>query len=121
MVDRGRRGMTRALAGAGLAWGSALLLRPRDVVAALCPEYPDSLLWVVRVLGVRLVVQHAVVLAAPEQPVVRVASAVDLVHAASMLPLLGSRRYRRAALISGGVAAAYAALAPVAAGAFGRR
>jgi hypothetical protein len=68
-------------------------------------------MWVVRVLGARLVVQHAVVLAAPESSVVRVASAVDLVHAASMLPLLALPRYRRAALISGGFAAAYAVLA----------
>jgi hypothetical protein len=72
-------------------------------------------------LGARLVAQHSVVLAAPEEPVVRVASAVDLVHATSMLPLLGSRRYRRASLISGGVAAVYAALAPVAAGGLRRR
>jgi hypothetical protein len=107
-----RHRLTRVLAGAGAAWGVALLARPRRVVAALCPEFPASRLWLVRVLGARLVAQHAVVLLAPEAPVVRVASAVDLAHAASMVPLLASARYRRAALISGGVAAVYAATAP---------
>jgi hypothetical protein len=102
---------TRVLAGAGAGWGLALLARPRAVVAALCPEYPESRLWVVRVLGARLLAQHAAVLIAPERPVVRAASAVELLHAASMLPLLGLPRYRRAALISGGIAAAYAGLA----------
>jgi hypothetical protein len=109
---RSRRALTRLLSGAGGAWGLTLLVRPRQLVAALCPEYPASRLWVVRVLGARLVAQHALVLVAPEAPVVRVATAVDAVHAASLVPLLASRRYRRAALISGGVAAAYAALAP---------
>ena len=110
------RTLTRALAGAGGLWGLALLARPRAVVRALCPELPGDRIWVVRVLGARLVVQHALVLSAPEPPVVRAAAAVDLLHAASMVPLLGSRRYRRAALISGGVAgacsAAYAAVTP---------
>jgi hypothetical protein len=104
--------LARLLSAAGGAWGLALLVRPRQVVAALCPEYPASRLWLVRVLGARWVAQHTLVLVAPEVPVVRVATAVDLLHAASMVPLLASTRYRRAALISGGVAAAYAALAP---------
>jgi hypothetical protein len=111
-TDGRRRLVTRLLAGAGWAWGLALLLRPRRVVGALCPELPSSRWWVVRVLGARLVAQHALVLAAPERPVVRAATAVDLLHAASMLPLVRSARYGRAARISGAVAAAYAALVP---------
>ena len=107
-----RHVLIRLLSGAGAVWGLVLLFRPRRVVAALCPEYPPSRSWVVRVLGARLVAQHALVLVAPGQPAVQVASAVDLLHAASMVPLLAVRRYRRAALISGGVAAAYAAIAP---------
>jgi hypothetical protein len=121
MDDDRRRRITQILAGAGGAWGLALLTRPRRVVATLCPEFPQSRIWVVRVLGVRLVVQHAVVLMAPEVPVVRAASAVDLLHAASLVPLLVSRRYRRAALVSGGIAAAYAAVAPVVAAGSERR
>jgi len=108
----GRRLLTRVLAGANLTWGLTLLLRTRPVVGALSPELPPSRWWVARVLGARLVAQHAVVLAAPERRVVRAASAVDLLHAASMLPLVRSAHYGRAARISGGVAAAYAALAP---------
>jgi hypothetical protein len=108
-----RQRLTRLLAGSGVAVGLALLARPRQVVDAVAPAFPRNRLWIVRVLGARLVAQHAVVAVAPETPVVRAASAVDLLHAASMVPLLASARYRRAALVSGGAAAAYAALASV--------
>ena len=107
---RRRHGPVRLLAGAGAAWGMTLLVRPHQVVAAFSPEFPESRLWVVRVLGARHLAQNAIVLAAPRTPVVGAAAAVDLLHAASMLPLLTSDRYRRAALISGGVAASWAAL-----------
>ena len=115
------RVLVRLLSGTGAIWGLAQLTRPRDVVARLCPEFPESRMWVVRVLGARLVAQHAVVLAAPERTVIRLASAVDLLHAASMLPLLASPRYRRAAAISGGIAAGYAVLASVVGGRADRR
>jgi hypothetical protein len=94
-------------AAAGLVAGAALLLRPRDVLARLAPEYPPERRWVVRLLGARLVAQHAAVLAAPRPAVLRTAAGVDLLHAATMLPLVRSRRYGRAARISGAVAAAY--------------
>ena len=110
-VDR-RRALTRVLAALSGVCGVLLLVRPRPIVEALCPEFPESKQWVVRVLGARLVVQHAVVLASPARRHVRVAATVDLVHAASMVPLLWSPRYRRAALVSGGYAALYAATAP---------
>jgi hypothetical protein len=111
--DGRRRVLTRLLAFLGLAWGAALLARPQPVVNGLAPEFPSDRRWLVRVLGARLVVQNAVVLRAPEPSVVRAASALDLLHAASMLPVLLLPRYRRAAWISGGIAAAYAGLAPV--------
>jgi hypothetical protein len=110
MTRNDRRTVTRLLAGLGAAWGLALLVRPRPVAAALCPEFPASRLWIVRVLGARLVAQHSAVLVAPEGALVRAASAVELLHAASMVPLLRSPGYGRAARISGGVAAASAAL-----------
>ena len=109
----GARTPTRLLAAAGLAWGAALLIRPRQVADGLVPEFPREKLWVVRLLGARLVAQHAAVLVAPEPRVVRLASGVDLLHAASMVPVLLLPRYRRAAWISGGIAAAYAAIPPV--------
>jgi hypothetical protein len=113
--------LTRSLAGVGGVWGFALLIRPRRAVAALSPQFPESRVWVVRALGARLVAQHAIVLVAPRTSVVRTAAAVDAVHAASMVPLLAFPRYRRAALISGGVAATWAALAATVAGGAGRR
>ena len=107
-----RRRTTRLLAGLGAGWGLLLLLRPADVVDRLCPEFPRSLLWTARVLGGRLVVQHVAVLAAPGTRLVGAASGIDLLHAASMVLLIRYPRYRRAALISGGVAAVSAAVFP---------
>jgi hypothetical protein len=66
----------------------------------------------VPLLGARLVIQHGAVLAVPEARIVRVGSMADLLHAASMVPLARSAPYRRAAVISGAVAAGYAILAP---------
>ncbi len=88
-----------------------LLLRPGPLVDAVCPEFPESKQWVVRLLGGRLVVQHALVLSFPTQRLVRAAVTVDMLHVASMVPLLWSPGYRRAALVSGGYAALYAATA----------
>lgn len=99
--------LVRVLSAAGLAAGTLLLIRPESALTRLAPEYPTERLWVVRLLGARLVGQHAAVLAAPRPAVLRAAAAVDLLHAASMVPLLRSRRYGRAARISGGLAAAY--------------
>jgi len=106
-----RHRTTRLLAGLGLASGLLLVTRPQQVLDRLAPAFPAERRWLIRVLGARLVAQHAVVLLAPAPDVVRVASAVDLVHAASMVPFVASRRYGRAARISGGLAAAYAAVA----------
>jgi hypothetical protein len=102
--------LARLLSLAGAAAGVAFLLRPHRVVAALCPEFPESRVWLVRALGARMVAQHAAVLAFPERPVVRTSAAVDLVHAATMAPFVASDRYGRAARISGGLAVGYAAL-----------
>jgi hypothetical protein len=104
------RTLAKLLSVAAAVAGLALLVRPRRVVAALCPEFPESRIWLVRVLGARMVAQHAVVLALPERPVVRVAATVDLVHAATLVPFLASPRYGRAARISGALSAGYAVL-----------
>jgi hypothetical protein len=110
--DGRRRVLTRLLAALGLAWGAALLARPQWVVDAVDPVFPRARLWVARLLGARLVAEHAALLIAPEPPVVRLASAVELVHAASMVPVLLLPRYRRAAWLSGGIAAACAGVLP---------
>jgi len=111
MDDGGRRTLTRLMAGAGAATGVALLARPQRVVDALAPAFPRERIWLVRALGARLLVQHGAVLATAVPPLVRLGSAIDLVHAASMVPFVASPRYGRAARISGGLAAAYAAVA----------
>ena len=109
--DRHRR-LTRLVAGSGAVWGLTLLAAPGRVVDALCPELPGPRRWAVPLLGARLVIQHGAVLAVPEARIVRIGSMADLLHAASMVPLARSAPYRRAAVISGAVAAGYAILAP---------
>ena len=111
--DQWRRRLERVLSVLYGAWGLALLTRPRQVADVLDPGFPDERTWVVRLLGARLVAQHGVLLTRPARAVVGVSTAVDLVHAASVLPLLASPRYRRAGLISAGTSTAYAALAAV--------
>ncbi|WP_324278593.1 hypothetical protein [Blastococcus brunescens] len=108
---RRQRAVTRVMAGAGAASGIALLARPQRIVDAVAPAFPRERVWLVRALGARLLTQHGAVLVAPGPRLVRVGSAVDLLHAASMVPFLASPRYGRAARISGGLAAAYAAVA----------
>ena len=111
MDDGRRRTWSRVLAGSGVASGTALLARPQRVVDAVAPAFPRERLWLVRVLGIRLIAQHGGVLVAPRPGLVRIGSAIDLVHAASMVTFLASPQYGRAARISGGLAAAYAAIA----------
>ena len=110
-AGHGRRTLTRLLAALGVAGGVALLARPQAVVDAAAPAFPRDRLWLVRVLGGRLLIQHGAALAVPDRRVVRAGSAVDLLHAASMVPFVASPRYGRAARISGALAAAYASAA----------
>ena len=103
-----QRRLARSISLAGLAAGLTLLARPAEVAAAIAPAFPRERLWVARLLGARLAAQHAAVLMAPRAPVLEAAAAVDALHAASMLPVLALPRYRRAALVSGTLAAASA-------------
>ena len=105
MTDRTRHAAGRLGAAAGLATGLTLLTRPQQVLDALAPEYPRERRWLVRALGARVLVQDAAVFVRPEPAVVAAGAALDLLHALSMLPLLGSARYGRAARISGAVSA----------------
>jgi hypothetical protein len=111
MDDGRRRTLTRILAGLGAVSGVALLARPQQVVDRLCPELPHDRVFLARLLGLRLLLQHGAVLLEPHPLLVRAGSAVDLLHAASMVPFAGSARYGRAARLSGGLAACYAAVA----------
>ena len=109
--DPTRRRLTRLMAVVGVATGSVLLARPQDVVDRIAPAFPASRRWLVRALGVRLLVQHGAVLVLPDLRIIRASSAVDLLHAATMVPFLASPHYGRAARISGALAATYAAAA----------
>jgi hypothetical protein len=109
-ADPRRRTLTRLLAAPGVLSGLVLLARPGRVVGRLCPEFPRSRLPLVRLLGVRLLAQHTAVLLEPHPVLVRAGSAIDLLHAATMVPFVASPRYGRAARISGALAAGYAAV-----------
>lgn len=100
----------RVFSAARGAWGLALLGRPGAMVRVLAPEFPTRRSWLVRVLGARVVLESAALLARPDRTVLLTATGVDTLHAASMLPCLFARDYRRAALISGAGAAASAAV-----------
>ena len=106
-----RHAATRSMAALGAVSGVALLARPQQIVDAVAPAFPRERLWLVRALGARLLAQHGTVLVSARPRLVRLGSAVDLAHAASMVPFAASPRYGRAARISGGLAAAYAAVA----------
>ena len=100
----------RLLCAARGLWGLLLMVWPRQVTGTLAPDFPGDRTWLARVLGARVAAESAALLATSDRRVRLAATGVDVVHAASMLPCLFSRRYRRAALISGGDAAASAAV-----------
>ena len=116
MHDEPPRTPTRGLAAAGATAGLVLLTRPQRVLDAVAPTFPRERAWLVRALGARMLVQHAVVLVRPGPGVVTSGTALDALHAASMLPFLGSDRYGRAARISAAVALGSAVAGRVLAG-----
>ena len=85
--------------------GSALLISPHQA-ATLAARGPGGAPpnWVIRLLGLRMVAQAGFELSRPTPQVLAASAGIDGVHAASMLPVLLSGRYRRAALVSAGVA-----------------
>lgn len=105
MSDHTARLISRLHAAAGITTGLALLVSPQRVVDVLAPGFPRERRWLVRALGARVLVQDTAVFLRPEPAVVIAGAAVDLLHALSMLPFLGSARYGRAARISGAVSA----------------
>jgi hypothetical protein len=65
---------------------------------------------VVRVLGTRQLVQAGLALAFPAEPLLGLGVGVDALHALSMVPVAAAApRWRRPALVSGLMAAAFAA------------
>ncbi len=103
--------LPRAVGAGGLAWGVVLLARGDEVWHAVEGRAPDDVeRLAMQVLGVRHQVQGLAQLVAPGASSATVV-AVDVLHAASMAGLaVASPRHRRAALLTGGVALASAAL-----------
>ena len=103
-------GPARAIGVAHALLAAVLLCFPHRVagsVAGRSGAQPPR--WLVRVLGIRVAAQAALELARPTPEALMASSLVDGLHAASMAPVLISRRYRRSALLSGGLATASAA------------
>ena len=109
-----RRTLTRGVSAVFVVWGAVQLAAPEATVRTVTPDVPEPRAWIVRVLGARMVLQHGLALTRPTRGVVLAGSAVDALHAASMVALcLGWRRYRRPALVSA-VSAAVSALGQLA-------
>ncbi|MBN1093262.1 hypothetical protein JKP75_12260 [Blastococcus sp. TML/M2B] len=106
----------RPLAATGATAGLVLLTRPQQVLDAVAPAFPRDRAWLVRALGVRMLAQHAAVLARPAPALLRAGAGIDLLHAASLLPFLASARYGRAARVSAAVALGSAVASRVLAG-----
>jgi|tagenome__1003787_1003787.scaffolds.fasta_scaffold20771804_2 hypothetical protein len=106
-MSRGLRGWVAVQAACGLALAAV----PARTAALVCAGRPEPPTWIVRVLGVRLLVQSAWVLQSPNRFRLLGATAVEAVHAASMTGAAALwPRYRWAATVSGTAAAASAAL-----------
>ena len=101
-----------------LGWAMALLTRPRQTADAVLGRAPVPPLPVVRVLGLRSAVQQVILLVRPSRDAARVAVVVDVVHALSMgAAAVVWPEYRRAELVSAGVAVGSAVISGRIAGA----
>lgn len=103
------------------ASGSVAALAPARVALAAAGGGEPAPAWLVRVLGLRMAIQAGAVSAADRRGgqwrrmALRAGAAVDGLHGASMLAAAVSRRHRRSALVSAGVAFACAGLGEAAA------
>ena len=88
------------LAGAHTAQAAILLAQPPSVLRRAAGD-EDPPPWIMRVLGVRLLVQATAEMLSPRPTTLRISAFVDLTHAASMFVAAKAwPRYRRAALVS---------------------
>lgn len=106
MTEPSRRRLSRGWGAALMAVGIATAGRPdqaADVAAGRTDGRPDPR--VVRILGVRQAGQGVLVALCPSRSVTTLAVFADASHALSMVALaVFSARYRRAALLSAGIA-----------------
>ena len=112
----GRR-VPRLVAAPWALWGTAMLVRPGDVTRLVCGGGPEPDARIVRVLGARLVAQHALTLVRPTRAVILAGAGVDLLHAASMgLARLRWPRYARPIWVSAATSAVSALASALTAG-----
>ena len=91
--------LMRMWSSARAAWGVAVLLVPRQVLAlAGRVSPPRRAVTVVRLLGGRQLAQSALTAVAPSARAARLGAAVDALHALTMLALAGTARWRQPAL-----------------------
>lgn len=103
------RRWTRVLAATHLGQAAVLLAPPVGALSRITGADGVPPVWIVRVLGARLLAQAAPEAIAPSRNVLRIGVITDLTHAASMLAAAQIwPRYRRAALASAGSAGASA-------------
>jgi hypothetical protein len=100
----------RACGGTHAVLGAVLTSRPSEVARVAAGKHALPPLWVVRVLGIRLLAQGLAELARPTAGVLNCAAGVDAIHALSMIGVAATARHRRVALVSGAVAGVSAAL-----------
>jgi hypothetical protein len=117
MIEPSRGRLSRGWGAAVLAVGIATAARAEqaaDIAAGRSDGRPDPR--VVRILGVRQAGQGALLALRPSRSVVTLAVFADASHALSMVALaVFSARYRRAALLSAGIAASSAGVGLLAA------
>jgi hypothetical protein len=111
---------TLLLAGAHAGQAAILLAQPPSVLRTVAGDQDVPPPWILRVLGVRLLVQATAEMLSPRPTTLRISAFVDLSHAASMfLAAKAWPRYRRAALLSA-ASATSAAVAATAGARHGR-
>ena len=109
--------MSLALAGVRAGYGTVQLLWPDRSAEQLLggplePPAPAA----IRVLGARQLAQAGLSMAVPTAPLLAAGAGADALHALSMAVLaLADRRRRRPAIVSGLIAAAFAAAGALAA------
>jgi hypothetical protein len=100
------------LVGAHAAQAAILLAQPLGVLRRAAGTHDVPPPWIMRVLGVRLLVQAIAEMTSPRPTMLRINAFVDLTHAASMFVAAKAwPRYRRAAMVSAAGAASSAVAA----------
>lgn len=90
--------------------GATLLAWPGDAATAAGGRETTPPLWIMRILGARLLCQGAVLLARPDRRVALASGVVDAAHASTMVAAACALPdYRRVAAVSAGEAAIVAA------------